>query len=291
MRWSNLYDYAYLIDGKGGFCMDLADRIAAIASEFSGTLGVTAINISGGGRFDYNAEMSFYPASTIKLPLLYEVFRGALEGRWSLDDTLTLTPENIVEGSGVLVDLTPGLKLSVRDTAVLMTVISDNTATNMLVDLVGLDRLNQSMADLGLPGIRMNRKIGMQLDTVMGEATPKEMAALMEKIATGAVLTPEACHEVIEILKRQKYKENTNRFIPETDAEEGMPPVRIASKSGWVRGVRNDVALIWAPRATYVLSMFSQGCKDRRYYVDNEGSITLAKVSQAVYEAWGKQHG
>lgn len=269
--------------------MDLAHRVSEIAAGFSGTLGVTAINLTTGERFDHNAQMRFSPASTIKLPLLYETFKGVVAGRWQLSDPLKLTEANIVEGSGVLVDLTPGLTLSVHDVATLMITVSDNTATNMLVDLCTTEAMNQSMLDLGIEGVRMNRKIGFNVDTIpLGEATPAGMARLMQLIATHELLKREACDKMIDILTRQKYKEFTNRYIPETDAEEGEPSVRIASKSGWVRGVRNDVALIWAPRSTYVLAMYSKDCKDRRFYHDNEGAIALARVSQAVHEAWGK---
>ncbi|HWI62750.1 MAG TPA: serine hydrolase [Symbiobacteriaceae bacterium] len=270
--------------------MNLADRIAAIDREFSGTMGVTAINLTNGDRVDYEGTASFPPASTVKLPVLYEVFRGAREGRWSLDDLLTLGSDNIVEGSGVLLDLTPGLRLSIRDVATLMIVVSDNTATNMLVDLVTIDGVNRSLQELGIEGVRVNRKIGMHMEMPLGEATPAGMAELMRLIARHEVLTPQDCLNMIDILKRQKHKELTNRYIPETDDEDDAPPVRIASKSGWIRGTRNDVALIWAPRATYVLSMFSKGCKDRRFYHDNEAALALARVSQAVYEEWGKLH-
>ncbi|HYG57509.1 MAG TPA: serine hydrolase [Symbiobacteriaceae bacterium] len=271
--------------------MHLAEQITAIAQAFSGKLGVAAINLTTGERFEYQAQHSFYPASTIKVPLLYTVFKGALEGRWNLEDKLTLTADNIVEGSGVLLDLTPGLQLSVRDVATLMIVVSDNTATNMLVDLCGTDEINSAVAELGIDGVRMNRKIGMHMQIPLGEATPAGMARLAELIATRRVLTPHACSSMIDILKRQKFKELTNRFIPESDSEDDNALVQIASKSGWIRGTRNDVAIIWAPRANYVLSMFSRDCKDRRFYHDNEGSITLARVSQAVYEAWGQVRG
>ena len=268
--------------------MDLAARIADIAAGFSGTLGIAATNLTTGERFGHHEELHFYPASTIKLPLLYTLYRGALDGKWSLDDRLTLTPANMVEGSGVLLDLTPGLELSVRNIATLMITVSDNTATNMLVDLVSPALVNQAMAELGIEGVRLNRKIGMQLDIPLGEATPAGMAQLLGLIAEQKVLDPITCGQIIDVLKRQKYKELTSRYIPETDAEDGDPPVRVASKSGWIRGVRNDVALVWAPRATYVLSMFSRDCQDRRFYHDNEGSVTLARVSEAIYICWGR---
>lgn len=267
--------------------MTLEARIQAISDAFSGTLGVCAINLTTGERLELKAHDFFSTASTIKLSILYEVWLGAREGRWRLDDTLTLTQANKAQGSGVLQDLTNGLSLPVRDTAVLMTVISDNTATNMLIDLCSIERINQSMIDLGIVGMRLNKKIGAAPELPLGEATPASMARLLELIVTRQVLSPEACEEIIEILKRQRFKENTTRFIAAAESESGEPEVQVASKSGWVRGVRNDVAIIWAPRATYVISMFSGGCRDRRYHPDNEGSLVLARVSEAVYEAWG----
>ncbi|HYF92785.1 MAG TPA: serine hydrolase [Symbiobacteriaceae bacterium] len=270
--------------------MSLAARIAEIDRAFSGTIGVTAINLTHEEWLNYNGTLSFPPASTVKLPVLCEVFRGAGEGRWSLDDQLTLTAGNVVEGSGVLLDLTPGLRLSIRDVATLMIVLSDNTATNMLIDLVTAQAVNHSLQEWGIAGVQINRKIGMNMEIPLGEATPAGMARLMELIARHELLPPQDCIAMIDILKRQKYKELTNRFIPETDNEDDAPAVRIASKSGWVRGTRNDVAVIWAPKATYVLSMFSKGCKDRRFYHDNEAAIALARISQAVYEEWGKLH-
>lgn len=267
--------------------MSLPGEIQAIAASFSGSLGVCALHLGTGERLEFQADTVFSTASTIKLAVLYEVWRGSLDGRWRLDDCLYLTTANKVEGSGVLQDLTDGLRLSVRDTAVLMTVISDNTATNMLIDLCSMARINQSMAELGLGAIRLNKKIGVRSDLPLGEATPAAMANLMARIGTHSLLTPAACAEMLAILTRQRYKENTSRYIPATDDESGEPAVVIASKSGWVRGVRNDVALVRSPRSTYVLSMFSQDCQDRRYYPDNEGSLALARVSEAVYHAWG----
>jgi beta-lactamase class A len=269
--------------------MTAIDRsIAAIAGPFSGRLGITALNLTTSERYEHNAEESFYPASTCKLPILYEVFHGALQGRWNLSDTKGLTPADRVEGSGVLQHLTPGLMLTLRDLAMLMIIISDNVASNILLDLCTPDAVNRAMQDLAIEGVRVNRKIGVDLQIPMGEATPRGMARLMALIAEEKVLNAQSCAEMISILQRQQFKELTSRYIPETDAEDDQPLVRIASKNGWVRGVRNDVALIFTPQASYVLSLFSGDCRDRRFYSDNEGMLTLARISQVFYEAWGR---
>lgn len=268
--------------------MSLEAQVRSIADAFSGTLGVCAVNMTTGERLELRAHEPFSTASTIKLSILYQVWLGVQDGRWRLEDSLTLTRDNKAQGSGVLQDLAEGLRLTVRDAAVLMIVISDNTATNMLIDLCSVDQVNRSMADLGIQEMRLHKKIGAPSPLPLGEATPASMARLLELIGTRQVLTPAACDEMVDILKRQRFKENTSRYIAAAESEIGEPEVQIASKSGWVRAVRNDVALVWAPRATYVLSMFSRDCLDRRYHPDNEAALALARVSEAVYQAWGE---
>lgn len=265
----------------------LFDRVAALDQTFSGTLGVAARNLDTGEVFRYRADESFLPASTIKLPVLYEVLKQAQSGRFSLQDSRALQAHNMVEG-GVLADLTPGLSLSLRDLAVLMITVSDNAATNELIELVTPEAVTRSMQELGLGGIVLNRKIGIGLDRPLGNATPGDLCRLLELIAEEQVLTPEDCRSIITIMKKQKYKDWIVRYLENWDDEPDEPSIEVASKSGWIRGVRNDVGIVWAPRATYVLAMYSKDCADRRFHIDNEGSLLLARVSQAIYEEWGK---
>ncbi|MDP2859469.1 MAG: serine hydrolase, partial [Bacillota bacterium] len=108
-----------------------------LVSSFSGTFGLYARHLRSGEVLEFNADERFPTASCTKVPILIEVWKQALDGRFSLDDQMVLTSENVTTGTGVLLDLTPGLKMSVRDVALLMIVVSDNVATNMLIDLVG----------------------------------------------------------------------------------------------------------------------------------------------------------
>lgn len=267
--------------------MQLFDRVAAIDRSFSGTVGASARNLDTGQVLRYRADESFYPASTIKLPVLYEVLRQAREGLFSLTDPLTLKRRNRVEG-GVLADLTTGLTLSIFDMATLMITVSDNAAANELIELVTPESVTLSMQRLGLDGIALNRKIGIGTDRPLGEATPGDFCRLMELIAQEQVLTPEDCRTILTVMKKQKFKELTVRYLDDWDDEPDEPVLEAATKSGWVRGVRNDVGVVWAPRATYAIAMFSKDCSDQRYHPENEANLALAHISRAIYDEWGR---
>ncbi|MDR7418374.1 MAG: serine hydrolase [Armatimonadota bacterium] len=267
--------------------MALTDEIARLAAGFSGTLGVWAHSLDGGETIEWNATEAYPAASTIKLPILYEVFRQAGERRFRMDDTRMLEAGDVVPGSGILKDLTPGLALTVRDLATLMIVVSDNTATNMLIDLVGLEAVNTSTAALGLGGTRLAFKLfRAPQGPPRNVSTPRDLGRLMTLIATRAVLTPPACDEMLAILGRQHFTDLITRRLSDYDGflEAGkVPVVTVASKSGSIRGTRNDVGLVSAHGRRYVIAMMSKGCKDPRFYHDNEAALLLPEVSAAVY--------
>jgi len=266
--------------------MRVLAEIEEIARGFSGRLGVWACRVDGGEPVAYGAEEPFPTASTIKVPILYEVFRQAGEGRFRLEDPLPLTRENQVPGSGVLKDLTPGIALPVRDYCTLMITVSDNTATNVLLDLVGVEAVTRSMAAIGLHRTRLYRKI-FQGSGPLAESTPADLGRLLLGLARGEWLTPGACAEMLGMLYRQQHKEMLTRYIDDYQFEEeemGRCPVRVASKSGWSDDVRADVGLIETPSVRYVVAIMSKGCRDEREHPDHEGAIALARVSRAIYD-------
>jgi beta-lactamase class A len=258
------------------------------AAEFSGTLGVWARSLTTGETVEWNAREIFPSASAIKLPILYEVFRQAGQGRLRLTETRVVHAEDIVPGDGILKDLTPGLEFSLRDLAVLMIVLSDNTASNTLIDVVGIDAVNQSMRSLGLGQTVLDHKFfRAPPGAPVNRTTPADLGRLMLLMATHEVLTGEACEEMLEILRRQHHTDLTTRRIADFDGfvEEGTDPVvRVASKSGSIRGTRNDVALVEREGLRYVIAMMSRDSRDRRFYVDNEAAVLLADVSGLLHE-------
>jgi beta-lactamase class A len=278
--------------------MSVEDVVASIGrrtAEFSGTFGVWARSLTTGETVERNARETFPSASAIKVPILYEVFRQAGEGRFSLTDTRVVRAEDVVPGDGILKDLTDGLELSFRDLAVLMIVLSDNTASNILIDVVGVDAVNRSMHALGLGQTVLDHKFfRAPPGAPVNRTSPADLGRLMLLIATHEVLTAEACEAMLEILRRQHHTDLTTRRIAEFDGfvDQGTAPVvRVASKSGSIRGTRNDVALVEREGLRYVIAMMSRDSQDRRFYVDNEASLVLADVSGMLYEYFCRAAG
>ena len=274
----------------------ILEEIHALLDGFSGTVGLWARSFDTDEEIAWQPRETFPAASTIKLPILYEVFRQAGEGRCGPADTLALKADDQVGGSGILKDLTPGLVLTVKDLATLMIVISDNTATNMLIDLVGLDAVNASCERLGLSGTRLEFRVQRAPEgaRVMNRSTPADLGRLMSLVARREILTPQACDEMLAILDRQHLTDNITRCLPEFDGyvENGKEPaVVVGSKSGSVRGTRNDVGYVRAHGRRYVIAMMSKGCTDLRFYHDNEASVLLPKVSAAVYRYFAAARG
>ncbi|HEY3366056.1 MAG TPA: serine hydrolase [Symbiobacteriaceae bacterium] len=269
----------------------LAEAIATFAGSFSGELGVAAKNLTTGEEFGFHAQTIFHPASTIKLPVLVEVYRQLVAGSLSLDDTLPLDPELAVPDGGVMDGFTPGYRYPVRDLAHLMITLSDNTATNLLIKRVGVRNVNDMLNAYGMNNTRLHRYIGIPGGNLpLGQTTPQDMIRLLELLVTEQILTPAACQAILNTMSHQLYHHLTTRYLDEWDEE--LPPervrVRIAAKSGWNRRDRHDVAALWAPRATYVLAMYSRRCADDSFKLDNEAALLLPKVSLAVYDAWGR---
>ncbi len=267
--------------------MLIIDQIARLAFGFSGVLGVWARSLDSGETIEWNATDTYPAASTIKLPILFEVFRQAAGGAFRLTDIRILRADDVVPGSGILKDLTPGIALTIRDLAMLMIVLSDNTATNMLIDLVGLDAVNASAVNLGLHGTRLAFKLFKAPDgPPRNVSTPADLGRLMALIAERRVLTPATCDEMLGILGRQHFTDLTTRRIPEYDGfleADKTPVVSVASKSGSIRGTRNDVAFVQAHGRRYVIAMMSKDCRDLRFYHDNEAAVLLPEVSAAIY--------
>jgi beta-lactamase class A len=267
--------------------MSIYAEVEALSRKFSGKLGLWAHSLDTGETIAVHADEPFPSASTIKLPLLYELYRQAGEGQFQLTDPLTVTADDIVPGSGVLKDLGEAVALTVRQMAVLMIVLSDNTATNILAGLVGKENVDASMAALGLTDTHLYNKLFKAPPGAPFNCTsPADLGHLMLKIAEAQVLTPAACADMLEILGRQHFTEGITRRVPDFDGfvEAGKEPLAtVASKSGAIRGTRNDVGFVRARGKRYVISMMTRDCKDLRFYPDNEGLLFLADISALIY--------
>jgi beta-lactamase class A len=258
--------------------MDFSKQIASL--EFSGTIGFYALR-EDGLAFGYNEQ----EASVIKLHLLIAALEQVQHGKLALETRIALPTEEIVAGSGLLQKLEPGALLTLRDYLMLMIIVSDNTATNMVIDLLGgREAVNQQLEVWNLGETRVvgklmlpiERKNPDQLAGKLAEIKPFEVVQVLAALHNGKLLNPELTTLALEILSKQEYTEMLARLLPEG--------VKTASKSGQIMGVRNDVGLVQGIHHTYAVALCSKGCTDLRYHIDNEAVWALAKLSKLIFE-------
>lgn len=230
-------------------------------------------------------EEPFYPCSVIKLPIMVEAFRQAHDRLISLEQALTMREADRVSGSGVLQLLSAGVALPVWDLIRLMICVSDNTATNMLIDLLGMAQLNRSFAAWGLSGTRLYNPLQVQPVNPAGRniTTAGDMGRLLELIGEGKVVSVWACERMAAILKQQQYNEEIPAGLPdrETAVVGGTPPVAVAHKTGWIPGYRHDAAIVYAYGRAYVLCLFGKEVAD-----DAAARAAYRDISRLVFDAY-----
>ncbi len=269
--------------------LDLGREIAA----FSGRVGLWAHHLGTGEVVEHGADAVFEGASTIKVLIMIEAFRQVAEGRLRLDEALVLEPSHHVRGSGVLRDFEPGARLSLHDAIVLMMIVSDNVATNMVIDRVGLDAIEAAATRLGLRDTRLMAPLHFDQHPPgfgVSRTTARELGGLVERLARGQAVGPKMDERMLAIMRRQHYTSGLDRYLPYEllDASAGKEPtVSIASKSGSWDGVRNIVGLVESPRARYVVCLLSADCADGRAHPDNEAMVLLPRLSRAVFDRFG----
>jgi beta-lactamase class A len=275
-----------------------ASVITAIEGEFAGfagTGGVFARNLGSGEEIAVNADAQTATASTIKVPILIEVVRQSQAGLISLDDRIAASPVTRAPGSGILRDLSYEVELSVYDIAVLMIVVSDNSATNMLIDLVGLDRVNQTMVDHGFPGTQLrNRldfpKIGPDAKN-LAVTTPHELSGIMTGLAEATILDRSGSDIVLKIMSMQHYRDQVPRYLPFRPYAEELGDedngLRIANKTGGWKGMRADMALVEFPGTRYTIGIVTEGDPDTRFWSENAGERMIGRISRSIFDYWG----
>ncbi|HXH05204.1 MAG TPA: serine hydrolase, partial [Vicinamibacterales bacterium] len=224
-----------------------AARLEAIAAQVDGVIGYAIGDVEPGESFTRLPDEVFPAASTIKLAILYELFRQADEGRVSLDERRPLDRRHAVGGSGVLGLLgTPALSL--RDCATLMVVLSDNTATNVIIDAVGLEAVDRRLSALGLTRTRLRRRM-MDLEAARrgdeNVSTPGELAALLRLLHKGEGLSAASHRALLDILALPKSSALRRRLPPE---------VRVADKPGSLDGIRVEAGIVYAAGRPYVFA-------------------------------------
>jgi beta-lactamase class A len=277
------------------------NAIDSIVHAFAGTAGLFARNLRTGEEIALSADERFPTASTIKTAVMLEVYYQAAEGALSLDELL-LVPENErVGGSGVLNGMSAGLSLKIRDLVHLMIVLSDNTATNLLVNRVGTRRIDDRLTALGLKHTKIFRPtfrdgkpdIHPELEKAfgLGMSTPREMGRLMAMIAEGNAVNGEASTAMLATLRRQQDRAMIARLLPpgvQVGNKTGTDSEKLADAAGHRGAIRADAAIVEGGGAHYVIAVFTRHGKDTQSGVDNAGVQLGAKIARIVHDAWAR---
>ncbi len=248
-------------------------RLREIASGTRGAVGLVAVDLTGGERFAINENLVFPQASAIKIPILMEVYKQAAAGKFSLADLHPVGKNHQVAGSGVLQHFGDGTsRLSIRDLAVLMILVSDNTATNMLIDLVGKEAINATMAGLGLQQTRVQRRMIDPAASGRGEenvSTPGEAARIMALLYRGEFLGRDACDDMLAILRMPKSG----------GISSGLPSgTSVAFKPGGLAGVSTEWAIVYLKERPYVVVFMEN------YGMQDEAAVAMKEISRVLHD-------
>ncbi len=280
----------------------LQEQIDRIAAQHHGQVSVYAKDLKTGQTVALKADEPVQTASVIKLAILYEAMEQVRAGKRHWDDKVTLTKENQTDGSGVLGFFDAPTTLTLKDILSMMVITSDNTATNVAIDTIGLDAVNAEMGKLGLKNTWLYKKIGKpatgpmppdQKKFGLGKTTAQEMATLMQRIVTCKLGDNDApptdadraiCGVTLHMLRSQFYRDGVPRYLEPVDtSEEGSA---IANKTGALNEVRNDVDAIATKNGLVILSIFTWDNKDQSWTDDNEAYLTTAKIAKTIVNAW-----
>lgn len=263
--------------------------LVEIEAEFGGTLGVRAERLEGGDEVAYRADERFPAASTIKVYILLELLARVAAGGVRLDDELELGADDRVTGSGVLKALTPGRAYTLRDLATLMIIVSDNTATNLLIDLLGIEAINGRCSLHGWTDTRLFGKLQTGNATETSHTTPADLCDHFARLWRGELLPPEQTAVAQGIYRRQQltYGLGGDLDYDGYSTETGASQLVVASKSGSIRGVRNDAGVITLDGRGFVVAAMTKGGTDPRFYPGNPGVRTIAKVARTLFDGYG----
>lgn len=266
-------------------------KIQSTIAGFKGKVWIYAKNLDTGKDYALRADEPVRTASTIKLPIMAAVFDQVAQGKVKWTDEVVLTKEKKKGGSGILHESSDNSKLDLRTALHLMIVVSDNSATNLVLDKVNSDTVNEFSAKLGLKQTTSFRQVfgggnakvwSAETDKLfgLGRSTPREMVKLLELLEQGEVVSKEASAEMIAILKRQQFKDGIGRGLPSS--------VVSASKSGSLDALRSDVGIIYTPNGRVAMAITVDEIPVVQYNQENPGLKMIWKLSQILQEGLAK---
>jgi D-alanyl-D-alanine carboxypeptidase (penicillin-binding protein 5/6)/beta-lactamase class A len=248
--------------------------------------------LGSGECFYLNADEPMPTASLIKLSVMLELYQQAEEGKVKLTDRVTLRTEDKVPGSGILTNhFSEGTTFSLRDACRLMIALSDNTATNLVLDHIGITPVNKRMEAWGYPNTKINAKSFRGSTTSvapertkkygLGSTTAREMIALLEDLETCKHCRPVVKQIILGHLRKCDDKDKFPRFLPDD--------VDLAHKTGSVSNARTDAGILYLPVGAVALCVLSKENEDTRWKPDNAGNVLCAKVAKEVFDYFAEK--
>ena len=268
----------------------LEDAVRARIAGFSGTVTLYAKNLDTGASFAIRETEPVRTASTIKLPILCAVADQIAAGKAKWSELLTVRPEDKVTGSGIIgSEISDGVSLPLRDVANLMIVLSDNSATNMILERFTADAVNAYLDRIGIKTTRSMRKVrgdGPNLKAPegwsaagrlpenqkygLGVSTPRDMVTILEKLDKGEIVSPEASANILSIMKRCQDGTGVRRKLG---------GVTIANKTGALDALRSEVALVYSKGGKIAIAITADGMPKPDWSPDNPGLLLIADLA------------
>jgi beta-lactamase class A len=284
----------------------LAAQLRTLIAPFHGKVSVYAHDLATGQTVAIDADEPVPTASTIKLTILYTALEEMRAGRLGFTDPITLLHEDKVPGSGVLLFFDTPLHIDVKDALTLMINQSDNTATNLMIDRLGLKTIDDQIVALGMKNTWLYKKVyrsaagqepADQPQFGLGKTSAREMGGLMERLATcnlgpkpaapDGVTIPsdkDLCADAMHMLRTQSDRNGIPRYLESLDTTEGESA--IANKTGAIDHARNDVGAIDTPKGVIVLSVYTHDNENTSWTADNPALILIAKIAKTVVDKW-----
>jgi beta-lactamase class A len=262
----------------------LEARLGPLIAAHEGVVGVAVIDLRDGSSMGVRADEPFPSASLIKLPLLVELHHQVRQGRLGLDDPLVMLEADKVPGSGILQHLRAPHRMTVGDAAYLMIAISDNTATNLVIDKVGIRSVWERMEAAGLPRTKLHSKTWLRQTSVamdssvvygLGVTTPMEMARLLAMLYHGELVSGEASRAMLDLLRLQQVGEGIPRGLPQGTS--------VAHKTGSISRARHDCGIVFTGGGDFVLCVMTRENADETTGVDSSAYRLIGELSRAAY--------
>jgi len=256
----------------------LESQIQEIDQHLDGVMGIAIEDLTTGDHFFLHENEVFAQASSIKITVLANLYLQAQQGKLKLTDLYTVQSADLVPDSDIMNGLTPGVtRVTLRDLATMMVAVSDNSATNVLIDKVGMQNVNAMLDSLGLTHTRLRRKM-MDLEAAKqgreNISTPREMMQLLDAIYHGKVLNKESTADFFKMLSTGKAS-----FIPRD-----LPPdLKVANKPGELEAVRNDSGIVFVEGRPYVICVMTGYLRNER-----DGEDAISKVSLATWRMFDR---